>query len=105
MKTTINTIELYLKKEFKLTGDTLKVELDRFERHADIGKELQQTLDDEKFPQNEIISVNIGSESYTAKSIFDSGAACTIYAAYSLLTQLRDHPEILVSMKNGFKTK
>ena len=35
--------------------------------------------------------------------LFENHYATTIYAAYSLLTQLREHPEILPNMKKGFQ--
>ena len=105
MKTYLSDIEAYLKKEHNLASEQLARELGRFERHGDIGAELAFAIRNNAFPEN-VISVEACGNTYTAKSLVDSKTAVTVYAAYSMLTQLRDCPQaISAAIKNKFVTK
>ena len=66
---------------------------------------MSQALETGKFPESVQISVCVDEVNYTAQILFEKHYATTIYAAYSLLTQLREHPEIVENMKKGFKAK
>ena len=105
MKNTSNIIEQHLRHKFKLDPNQLQYELKRFERHADIGAELSEALCKGRFPKASKVSVCIDDVSYTAPMLYKNHHASTIYAAYSLLTQLREHPELVKPMKEGFKIK
>ena len=105
MKSNNIIVKKYLEKKFKLNSEQLLYELGRFDKHKDIGAELSQALEIGKFPESVQISVRVDEVNYTAQILFEKHYATTIYAAYSLLTQLRDHPEIVQNMKKGFKVK
>ena len=105
MKNTNNIIEQHLRSKFVLAPDQLHYELGRFERHPDIGAELSEALQRSRFPKTSQISVCIDEVSYTAPMLYKNHHAHTIYAAYSLLTQLREHPELVKPMQAGFKVK
>lgn len=105
MKNTDNIIEQHLRSKFKLDSNQLQYELGRFERHPDIGAELSEALQKGRFPKSSQVSVRIDDTSYTAPMLYKNHHASTIYAAYSLLSQLREHPEFVKAMKEGFKIK
>lgn len=105
MKNTDNIIEQHLRSKFKLDSNQLQYELGRFERHPDIGAELSEAIQRGRFPKTDQVSVCIDDVSYTAPMLYKNHHAHTIYAAYSLLTQLREHPELVKPMKAGFKVK
>ena len=105
MKNTDNIIEQHLRSKFKLDSNQLQYELGRFERHPDIGAELSEAIQRGRFPKTPQVSVCIDDVSYTAPMLYKKHHAHTIYAAYSLLTQLREHPELVKPMKEGFKIK
>lgn len=105
MKNTDNIIEQHLRSKFKLDYNQLQYELERFERHPDIGAELSEAIQRGRFPKTSHVSVCIDDVSYTAPMLYKNHHAHTIYAAYSLLTQLREHPELVKPMKEGFKVK
>lgn len=105
MKNTNTIIEEYLQGNFKLDPNQLQYELGRFERHPDIGAELSEALQRGRFSKSSQVAVCIDDVSYTASMLYKNHHASTIYAAYSLLTQLREHPELIKPMKEGFKVK
>ena len=105
MKTKENIIEAYLRSEFNLGDNQLRYELERFERNPDIGEELSEALRTKRFPKERAISVSVGGKFYTAEMLYQSLHAKTIYASYSLLTQLREHPELVSQLTAGFKIK
>ena len=106
MKQETTTIEIYLRNEFSLSGEQLLYELKRFERNMDIGAELALALRRNKFPRKARVSVSYQSKVYTAKKLYQKGYAESIYAAYSLLSQLRECPEIIINaIEKGFQTK
>ena len=105
MKNTNNIIEQHLRHIFRLDSNQLRYELGRFERHHDIGAELSEALRKGRFPKTSKVSVCIDDVSYTAPMLYENHHAITIYAAYSLLTQLREHPETVMHLKNGFKIR
>ena len=105
MKNTDNIIEQHLRSKFKLDPNQLQYELGRFERHPDIGAELAEALRKGRFSKLSPISICIDDANYTAPMLYKNHHADTIYAAYSLLTQLREHPEMVKPMKEGFKVK
>ncbi len=106
MKQEINTIEIYLRNEFSLFGEQLLYELKRFERNLDIGAELALALKHGKFPRKTRVSVSYQGKVYTAKKLYQKKYAESIYAAYSLLSQLRECPDIIINaMEKGFQTK
>lgn len=105
MKNTDNIIEQHLRSKFKLDPNQFQYELGRFERHPDIGAELSEALQRGRFPKISQVSVRIDDVNYTAPMLYKNHHADTLYAAYSLLTQLREHPEMVKPMKEGFKVK
>ena len=105
MKYSNKIVKTYLQKNFNLNFEQLLYELGRFDAHNDIGVELSRALETGSFPDSAQISVCVDGVNYTAQMLFENHYATTIYAAYSLLTQLREHPEILPNMKKGFKVK
>jgi len=98
-------IEIYLKREHGLSDSQLKYELSRFERHCEIGLELAKALKQGKFPSHGAVSVCVKGVCYTAQMLYVNGYAQTIYASYSLLTQIIEHPQTVNDMKRGFKIK
>lgn len=105
MKNTEKIIEQHLRSKFKLDPNQLQFELGRFARHPDIGAELSEALKKSRFPKVPQASVCIDEVNYTAPMLYKSHHASTIYASYSLLTQLREHPELVKLIKEGFKIK
>lgn len=104
----LHAIETYLRGELGLGAEQLRYELSRFERHPDIGKELETALIEQRFPKKEDALTVIGSDSssYTAEDLFQIDKIATIYAAYNLLTQLREHPaELSKALKRGLPVK
>ena len=98
-------IKDYLEREFKLPPEQLRYELDRFVRHPDIGAELEAALRLGEIPPKASISVRVGDANYTASMLYQSRKAQTIYGAYSILTQLRDRPELAARIMEGIKIK
>lgn len=101
-------IEKYLRGELGLSAEHFRYELSRFERHPDIGKELEIALIKQRFPKKEDALTVIGSDGsfYTAEDLFQIDKIATIYAAYSLLIQLREHPaELSKALKKGLPVK
>lgn len=102
MKNNENVIEKYLRSKFKLDINQLQFELARFERHPDIGLELSVALQKGRFPKADQVLVCVDGVSYSASMLYKNHYASTIYGAYSLLAQLREHPDLV---KEGFKIK
>lgn len=100
----ITIIEKYLKSEFRFGEEQLKYEISRFLRNPDIGEELSYTLITRMFPVD-MVEVLVDHERYTARKLMETYRVSTIYAAYSLLTQLRERPEILIHLKKGLISK
>ena len=100
-------IEKYLRGELGLSAEQLRYEIDRFERHPDIGKELEIALIEQRFPKKEdaLTVIGLDGSSYTAEDLFQIDKIATIYAAYSFLTQLREHPELTKQLKKGLSVK
>ena len=105
MENYLSIIKAYLEGELKLTDEQVKREIARFTAHTDIAKELAKTISSGSFPV-EPIKVMLDSTEYTARLLFESKTAKTVYAAYSLLTQMRDYPDaIVVAVKTNFRPK
>lgn len=105
MKNTINIIEKYLHLELALSEDQIKYELSRFERNPDIGNELASALASGHVPRLVCVKVMVNGKMFTAHRILKRYKADSIYAAYSLLTQIREHPEMEKYIKRGLIVK
>ena len=102
----MNAIEKFLCEELCLCSEQYRCELDRFERHPDIREELIQALTENRIQKsNHLTVVCPDGNSYTAEMLFESGFVNSVYAAYSLLTQLREHPELSEQIQKGLKIK
>lgn len=100
----LKIIEKHLKRNFKLSALQMDYELSRFVRHPDVERELARALKRGRFPKKNATRAVANGESYTAEVIYNKYAN-TIYASYSLLTQIREDPKIAVAMTEGFKIK
>lgn len=101
----LKTIKKFLKSEFELSANQLKYELNRFVRYPDVGNELAYALNEGSFPSDSVVSAEVDGITYTAKGIYQNKYGSTVYASYSLLTQIMDNPQIAIEMTKGFKIK